>query len=251
MFKSHSWLSITTMHEGVVRVGSPASDNFKCNGLIKIFKTMNMKKILFTLLLTGFIATSFAQDDEEKSERKGLFRKDNLFTGGNVTVSFFAGGTLLGLSPFFGYSINKYVDVAASMNFNYISERDIVENGDKQRTTFIGPGAYVRLFPVNFLFAQAQYENNSIRLKYIPARNSSLVGDSYKYDVSSVLVGGGYCSGRGGIRSTYFYVSLLWDVTKNLNSPFTDNLNRAIPIVRTGFQIALFQGGGRRQRIYR
>jgi hypothetical protein len=209
-----------------------------------------MKKLLMILLLAALAANSFAQDDKEP-ERKGLFRKENLFTGGNLSVSFFSGGTLLGLSPFFGYSINKYVDVAVSMNFNYISQRDIVENGDKQRTTFVGPGAYVRLFPVNFLFAQAQYENNYIRLKYIPARGSSLVGETYKYDVSSVLVGGGYCSGRGGTRSNFFYVSLLWDVTKNPQSPFTDNLNRAIPIVRSGFQIALFNGGAKRQRIYR
>jgi hypothetical protein len=203
------------------------------------------------LLLAGFTNSVFAQDEEEPV-RKSLFRKENLFTGGNVSVSFFSGGTLLGLSPFFGYSINKYVDVAASMNFNYISQRDFIENGDKVRTTFVGPGAYVRLFPVNFLFAHAQYENNYIRQKYIPARNSiSYAGDTYKYDVSSVLVGGGYCSGRGGVRNNFFYVSLLWDVTKNPNSPFTDNLNRAIPIVRSGFQIALFQGGGKRQRIYR
>jgi hypothetical protein len=211
-----------------------------------------MKKILFMLLLAALATNSFAQDDEEEPERKGLFRKDNLFTGGNVSVSFFSGGTLLGLSPFFGYSVNKYIDVAASVNFNYISQRDVVENGDKVRTTFIGPGAYVRLFPVNFLFAQAQYENNSIRQKYIPARNSvSFTGDTYKYDVSSVLLGGGYCSGRNGVRSSFFYVSVLWDVTRNPNSPFTDNFNRAIPIVRSGFQIALFQGGGKRSRIYR
>jgi hypothetical protein len=209
-----------------------------------------MKKILLALLLTGFISTGFAQDDEP--ERKKLFRKENLFTGGNLSVSFFNGGTLLGLSPFFGYSINKYVDVAASLNFNYISQRDVVEIGDKERTTFVGPGAYVRLFPVNFLFAHAQYENNYIRLKYIAARNSvNYTSDTYRYDVSSVLLGGGYCSGRGGARSSFFYVSILWDVTKDPLSPFTDNLNRAIPIVRTGFQIALFQGGGRRSRVYR
>jgi hypothetical protein len=200
-----------------------------------------MKKLLMVLLLAACTNGVFAQDEEE-SERKSLFRKDNLFTGGNVSLSFFSGGTLMGLSPFFGYSVNKYVDVAASLNFNYISQRDVVENGDKVRTTFVGPGAYVRLFPVNFLFAQAQYENNYIRQKYIPARNSiSYAGDTYKYDVSSVLVGGGYCSGRSGIRNNFFYVSILWDVTKKPNSPFTDNLNRAIPIVRTGFQIALFQ----------
>jgi hypothetical protein len=143
------------------------------------------------------------------------------------------------------------VDVAASLNFNYVSQRDVVEAGDKLRTTFTGPGAYVRLYPVNFLFAQAQYEHNYIKQKYIPARNSvSFTGDTYKYNVGSTLVGGGYCSGRDGTGSNFFYVSILWDVTKNPNSPFTDNLNRAIPIVRTGFQIALFNGaqGQRRRR---
>jgi hypothetical protein len=211
-----------------------------------------MKKILFTLLLAAFAATSFAQADEEEPERKSFFRKENLFTGGNVSVSFFSGGTLLGLSPFFGYSVNKYVDVAASVNFNYITQRDYNEGGDKLRATFVGPGAFVRLFPVNFLFAQAQYEHNFIKLKYIPARNSvSYVAETRKIDASSVLLGGGYCSGRDGTRSSFFYVSVLWDVSKDANSPFIDRYDRAIPQIRSGFQIALFNGGGRRQRIYR
>jgi hypothetical protein len=209
-----------------------------------------MKKILFTILLATLAATGFAQYEKEESEKKGLFRKENLFTGGNVTVSFFTGGTLLGLSPFFGYSINKYVDVAASVNFNYITQRDYNEGGDKLRATFIGPGAFVRLFPVNFLFAQAQYEHNFIKLKYIPVRNSvSYVAETRKINAGSVLLGGGYCSGRQGVRNSFFYVSVLWDVSKDVNSPFIDRYNRAIPQIRSGFQIALFQG--KRSRIYR
>ena len=50
----------------------------------------------------------------------------------------------------------------------------IMTYGDKLRQTVYGPGAFVRLFPVNFLFASAQYEYNLIHLKYIPANNGSI-----------------------------------------------------------------------------
>lgn len=201
-----------------------------------------MKKTVLLLLLTGLTFVTKAQEEEAPTEKKRLFKKENLFTGGNVTVSFFSGGSLYGLSPFFGYSLNKYVDVAASLNFNYVSQRDVFVGGDRVRSTFVGPGGYVRLFPVNFLFAQAQYEHNIITQRYRAAPGSGYANETVKTNVGSVLVGGGYCSGRFAHRSSFFYVSVLWDVKKDPQSPFTDNLNRAIPIVRSGFQIALFQG---------
>jgi hypothetical protein len=202
-----------------------------------------MKKsfLLLALCTLGFAAMA-QETEEEDREKKRFFKKENLFTGGGVAVSFFSGGTLLGASPFFGYSINRFVDVAASLNFNYVTQRDVVLVGDRVRSTYVGPGAFMRLYPLPFLFAQAQYEHNYITQRYRPAPGSGYIPETIKTDVGSVLVGGGYCSGRQGHRSNFFYVSILWDVTKDPLSPFTDNLNRAIPIVRTGFQIALFQG---------
>jgi hypothetical protein len=38
----------------------------------------------------------------------------------------------------------------------------------------------------------------------------------------------------------------LFDVIKNINSPYTDNLGRATPIIRAGYNVALFQGDGGR-----
>jgi hypothetical protein len=35
-----------------------------------------------------------------------------------------------------------------------------------------GPGAFVRVFPLNFVFGQAHFEQNYIKFKYIPANNS-------------------------------------------------------------------------------
>ncbi|MBL0132548.1 MAG: hypothetical protein IPP79_00340 [Chitinophagaceae bacterium] len=61
-----------------------------------------------------------------------------------------------------------------------------------------------------------------------------------------MLVGGGYASGRAPQgNSPFFYMSVLWDVSDNKTSPYKDAYGRSIPIIRAGFNIPLFQGGGR------
>lgn len=206
---------------------------------------MKTKSIaLFSLLLfVGFALQ--AQDDEEVE--KG-FKKENLFMGGTVNVSFGNQLTALGVSPFFGYSVNRFVDVAASVGVNYISQRDIsgYNANDKLRQTIYGPGAFVRLFPVNFLFVQGQYEFNLIKYKYIPAPNSGQNVEKINYDAHSFLVGPGFASGRNKENKSYYYISVLWDVAKAPYSPYKDNINRAVPVIRAGYNIALFQGNRNR-----
>ncbi len=191
--------------------------------------------MLFTLALT-----SRAQDEDE--EKAGGFKKENLFTGGNVIASFYTGGTVLGVSPHFGYSITNWLDVAASLNFIYTGERDQYDY--KFRQTNIGPGAFVRIFPVNFLFAQAQYEHNFQTLKIIPPGGSSY---KLKEDVNSLLLGAGISSGREPGNNTYYYFSVMFDALQLKNSPYLDSYGRLIPVIRAGFNIALFQGQGRRR----
>ena len=209
-----------------------------------------MKKISMIILLASIVFTSKAQEETKEGEEEKTrgFKKENLFTGGSLTASFFNGATVLGISPYFGYSVNKYLDVAVSMNFTYTSQRDYAEYGDKLRQTVYGPGAFVRLYPVRFLFAQAQYEHNFIRYKYIPANNGSYLPQTETIDANSLLVGGGYTSGREGTGSSFYYVSILWDITKVAESPYVDNLQRPIPIIRAGYNIALFQNRGMGRR---
>ena len=199
-----------------------------------------MKKFMFILSFTLMVSAVQAQDD--KGENKKGFNKEKLFMGGSLTASFFNGTTLLGISPYFGYSLNKYIDVAASLNFNYTSQRDYVEYGDKVRQTVYGPGAFVRLFPVKFIFAQVQYEHNFIRLKYIPASNGTYLPSVTNIDANSVLVGGGYTSGRADGTNTFYYLSIMWDVSRVAESPYVDGLGRNFPIIRAGYNIGLFQG---------
>lgn len=199
-----------------------------------------MKKIISLLLISSISLAAVAQKEDD--EKKGLFKKENCFTGGTMNVSFGNQFTSLGISPFFGYSINRFVDVAATVGINYISQRDWDELGDKLKQTVYGPGAFVRVFPLKFLFAQAQYEYNFINYKYVFPSTYGLPSEKIKYRSSSLLVGGGIAIDRDRYNNSYYYISVLWDVTKDINSPYIDNQNRAVPIFRAGYNIALFQG---------
>ena len=120
---------------------------------------MKMKNIVLLLICASLYMTASAQDEEVK---KGGFKKENLFTGGNLTLQFGNQTTALGISPYFGYSLTNWLDFAASINFNYISQRDNSVPGDKIRQTVYGPGAFVRIFPVKFIFVQGHFEENFI-----------------------------------------------------------------------------------------
>lgn len=206
---------------------------------------MKMKNILLLLFCANLYMTANAQNEEVKNSG---FKKENLFTGGNLTLQFGNQTTALGISPYFGYSLTKWLDAAVSINFNYISQRDNSVTGDKIRQTVFGPGAFVRIFPVKFIFVQGHFEENFIKLKYIPATNSGYTQEKQSLTAPSFLVGGGYAGGRNGDSKSYYYISVLWDIAKNVNSPYLDNLGRTVPVIRAGYNIALFQGGGRSKR---
>ncbi len=197
-----------------------------------------MKKILVVALLVVCV-NAYSQDnrDEKKVENKG-FKKEKLFTGGSVSAGFSSYSTVLGISPQLGYSLTDWLDAGITLNLNYTSLRNY---GDKLRQTVYGPGAFVRLFPVNFLFVSAQYEYNLIHLKYITA-NSGFPVPGNNVNASSLLLGGGYAGGKEKGNNTYYYISVSWDIFGDKNSPYVDGYGRSNPIIRAGYNIGLFQG---------
>jgi hypothetical protein len=202
-----------------------------------------MKKIIIVLVLVNVLNVSFAQDKNNSGEeKKGGFKKENLFVGGNLNLGFSNSLTVLGLSPYFGYSINKYIDVAVSVNFTYSSQRDYIIYGDKVRQTIYGPGSFIRVFPLKFLFTQVQYEHNFVSTRYLPAENSGYLKSTDNIDANSLLIGGGYAGGRGNGSKSFYYFSVMWDVGGAKYSPYVDGLGRAVPVFRAGYNIALFQG---------
>lgn len=204
------------------------------------------------LLLAALSAGSFAQD--EKEEKKGGFHKENLFTGGGITLSFSNYSTSLGASPVLGYSINKWIDAGIVFNFLYSADRHVTYynpityqyyySDDKLRQTLFGPGAFVRVFPVKFIFIQAQGEYNFLNQRIIYANGDP--DERSHLTAGSFLVGGGYCNGREGTRSLFYYVSILADIARNRNSPYVETLSNGkvniLPIIRAGLQVPLFQG---------
>lgn len=181
-----------------------------------------------------FQAFTASAQDEDESDGK-FFKAENCFTGGSVTLSFGNNVTLLGVNPHFGYTFFNFIEAAVSVNFNYITQRDYQYVGDKLRQTVTAPGAFIRIFPLKFLFAQALYEHSFMRSKYIYATQ-----EIDRVEANSVLVGGGYAGGRQPGQG-YYYLCILWDVGKDKHSPYLDFYGRSIPILRAGMNIPLFQ----------
>ncbi len=201
-------------------------------------KTMS---IIFGICFAGL--SVLAQDEEDEKEKEGGFKKENLFTGGSISLAFYNSTFLVGGSPVFGYSIAKWVDLGIVANYNYTSYRDVTYYGsdDKLRQSVYGGGSFIKIYPVRFLFAQAQVEHNFIKQKYIPAGGGASSTD--KHEANSFLIGGGYTTNRyADSDQPFFYVAVLFDIAKSAYSPYTDAYNRAIPIVRAGVQVPLFQG---------
>jgi len=203
---------------------------------------INLMKKIILLLFIPLSFHSFAQSGEEKTGEKKGFKKEKLFTGGSVTAGFSNYATILGITPQFGYSLTNWADAGITFNLNYTSQRDYQDYGDKLRQTVYGPGAFVRLFPIKFLFASAQYEYNMIHLKYIPASNGNFSPAKTNLNASSLLLGGGYAGGRERGNNTYYFFSISWDVLGDKNSPYIDGPGRSSPIIRAGYNIGLFQG---------
>jgi hypothetical protein len=201
-----------------------------------------MKKIIASLLFITCAASFVNAQDEEEKEKTPF--KETLFTGGSVSLAFYNNTFLIGASPVFGTSLTNILDAGIVVNYNYTAYRDVQTFDDRLRQTVYGGGVFTKIYPVRFLFAQAQVEHNIIRQKYIPA--GSGISTTTKDNGNSVLVGGGYTTGRYGRGGEpFYYIAVLFDVSDDPNSPYTDAYGRSIPIIRAGLQIPLFQGQGK------
>ncbi len=220
-----------------------------------------MKKIV---LLAGILVaiTSIVSAQEEETEKKG-FKKENLFTGGGVSLGLgFSSGSntfSIGASPIFGYNITNWLDAGIVVNYSYTSYSDRYYQDSKTRVHQYGGGAFTKIYPVKFIYVQAQFERNftTWKTKYPGGTESN------KYDGNSFLVGAGYASSRDPLNKTpFFYIGIVADVSGNKNSPYVDSGGNAVPLIVTGLQFPLFQGkrdnnydndyngGGKRPRNY-
>jgi len=206
---------------------------------------IDIRILCLLLLLSVGDSSLLAQGEKEP----GAWKK-NLFTGGSLSFGIFNNTFLIGGNPVLGTSLTDFVDAALVVNYTYNSIRDY--NGifnNKLRQSTYGGGGYLRIYPLRSIFFQGQIEHNFIRQRSIPVLGPPEVRT---IDAGSVLVGGGYTTGRFGKGGTpFYYLSILFDVSGNLYSPYTDAFGRSVPLFRGGVQIPLFQENNGRGRMFR
>ena len=207
---------------------------------------MKSKLVIFFFIASVFSSNTKAQYEGEEKEKVPF--KQNLFTGGSISLAFYNNTFLVGGSPVLGYSITNWADLGIVINYNYTVYRDYYVFDDRLKQNNFGGGPFVKLYPLRFLFAQAQYEYNFLKLKYIPPNNSG-VQQKDDLEAKSFLIGGGYTTGRMGRGGApHYYLAILFDILNEPGSPYTDAYGRTIPIIRGGVQIPLFQGSGGKQK---
>src|SRR5688572_15525593 len=114
---------------------------------------MKSKMLVFVVIALVISLNTKAQEEEEKPK---VPFKEKLFTGGSISLAFYYNTFLVGGSPVFGYSITNWADLGIVVNYNYTSYRDYQVFDDRLKQQNFGGGGFVKLYPIRFLFAQAQ-----------------------------------------------------------------------------------------------
>ena len=137
----------------------------------------------------------------------------------------------IGVNPEIGYSFNRWLDAGITLNINYFSQNATTFSNIRYRNFNFGGGPFLRLWPVNFLFIQAQPEYNWVSSSQKDVINN--ISGNYQSQAGSFLLGVGY--GTKILGSHYSYISLMIDVLQNYNSPYRDQYNDPLPVLRAGF----------------
>src|SRR5579872_1225879 len=159
------------------------------------------KAVLVLSLAFGLWMSAAAQDHmpnrvntyTDEAPETG-FRKENLFVGGGLGLGFGSYNFNIGVNPEIGYSLNRWLDVGAVVNFTYNSESADPTgyyNPDVRSKQFVyGGGVFGRAYVLPFLFLTAQPEFNWTNTKktYEPS------GPAYNLSATapSLLLGLGY-----------------------------------------------------------
>jgi len=201
-------------------------------------------KTIQTILLLGLLSVpmwGFSQTDsiyhknyyqnQTSHQQPKSNWTDRLMIGGSLGLSF-GSVTYISIQPLVGYRVTNNFTAGLGINYQYWSEKyyDYVLNQYYTVSSNIYGGSVFGRFTVfRGLFLEGDFEANNLLAYTFDATNSSYT--TQRLWVPSLLLGGGYYGGgaRGG-----FYVSILYDVIQNPNSPYY-----GIPVIRAGVGFGL------------
>jgi len=171
----------------------------------------------------------------DADEKKGKFKRENVFFGSALNLSLGNRFFNVGINPELGYSLNNFLDAGVTMNLNYFSQNASDFSPYRYRELSYGAGTFLRVWPVNFLHLQVQPEINWTNSSIKDVFNNQT--SKRNFNSTSLLVGIGY--GSRMVGSQYSYVTLMIDVLQNINSPYRDQFNDPLPVFRAGFGMYL------------
>ena len=99
-----------------------------------------MRARLFNTLLALCYLLQVAAQNTEEAEKQDW--KQNLFTGGTVSLGFFNNTFLIGANPVLGYSITNWAELALQVNFSYNSVRDYNGIFNNKLTDYLRSGPF-------------------------------------------------------------------------------------------------------------
>ncbi len=216
----------------------------------KLFQSSKTGKIILTVCFIVPGLFLFAQripptyqgggteDSAREIEAEKGFKKENIFLGGSIGAGFTSGSFNVGANPEIGYTVAQWLDAGLGFNINYYSIRADYNNGIRQRSINYGGGPFVRLYPVHFLFLQAQMEQNWIKHNLM----NQFTGEKGTINAQATSLLGGIGYTQRMIGQSSYYILVMMDFMRDPNSPYLDNTygaKRIIPIVRAGFNFYL------------
>jgi len=210
-----------------------------------------IKKIVFAFFSLMILIVVAAQAQDRMPQRYNTyvdddgsgFRTNHLFLGGGLQLGLGSYNFDIGVNPEVGYSLNRWLDVGAVVNFTYSSVKadpQYIYNPDVGLKEFVyGGGVFARAYVLPFLFLTAQPEYNWTSITETDYGTGATTAPKSTYSVSapSLLLGLGY--GQRVVGENGFFIALMFDAISNKNSPYNDAFGHPLPVVRAGFDIYL------------
>ena len=190
-----------------------------------------MKKGIWIFIWIFFGITNLTAQIETPEKPIG-FDRSRVFIGSSLNLGLSNRFFNLGLNPQIGYSLNNWIDVGVAVNLNYYSQSASDFDPFKYKNFNYGGGAFLRVWPINFLHLQIQPEYNWIS----SSQTDAFTGQSYrlKFQAPSLLAGIGYGSREIGSRMSHFTIMI--DLNQAINSPYRNGIaGDPQPIFRGGF----------------
>lgn len=178
-----------------------------------------MKKSLFIflLLIAAGLRAQDASSTTPRPPRNTESFGDRIVTGGNFGLQF-GSVTFIDISPMVGYKVTDRFVPGIGATYRYLNYHYY---GYEQNA--YGGSIFARYYVLDNLFAHAQYEVlNGEWNPFLP---------DYRYNMTSIFVGGGYRQMLGDRLATSILV--LFNVNESEFSPYQN------PIIRIGFGFGL------------